>query len=56
MNRITLAILVGGALGILDGMTAWFYPEARAGIVGIVIGSTIKGPSSGSSSASSRGR
>jgi len=43
MNRITLAILVGGALGILDGLTAWFYPEARAGLVGIVIGSTIKG-------------
>ena len=43
MSRITLAVLVGGALGILDGMTAWFYPEARAGIVGIVIGSTVKG-------------
>lgn len=30
-------------LGAIDGMTAWFTPEARAEIVGIVIGSTIKG-------------
>lgn len=43
MNRITLAVLVGGALGILDGLSAWFYPEVRAGLVGIVIGSTVKG-------------
>lgn len=43
MNRITLAVLVGGALGILDGLSAWFYPEVRPGIVGIVIGSTVKG-------------
>ena len=43
VNRITLGIVVGGALGILDGLTAWFYPEARAQLVGIVIGSTLKG-------------
>jgi MFS family permease len=43
MNRILMGILVGGALGILDGLTAWFTPEARAGIIGIVIGSTFKG-------------
>jgi len=42
MNRIAVGILVGGALGILDGLTAWFTPEAP-GIVGIVVGSTIKG-------------
>jgi hypothetical protein len=43
MNRIAVGVLVGGALGVLDGLTAWFYPEARPGIIGIVIGSTFKG-------------
>lgn len=43
MNRIAVGVLVGGALGILDGLTAWFYPEVRPGIIGIVIGSTFKG-------------
>ena len=43
MNRILLGVLVGGALGVLDGLTAWFTPEARAGLVGIVFGSTFKG-------------
>ena len=43
MNRIALAVLVGGVLGILDGLTAWFTPEARPQIVGIVLGSTVKG-------------
>jgi uncharacterized membrane-anchored protein len=43
MNRIVVGVLVGGALGILDGLTAWFTPEARAQLIGIVIGSTVKG-------------
>jgi len=43
MNRIAVGVLVGGALGIFDGLTAWFTPEARPQIVGIVIGSTVKG-------------
>ncbi|MGE5046979.1 MAG: hypothetical protein ACM3PC_00305 [Deltaproteobacteria bacterium] len=43
MNRIVVGILVGGALGILDGLTAWFTPEARPQIIGIVVGSSIKG-------------
>src|SRR5438132_11589538 len=43
MNRIAVGILVGGALGILDGLTAWFTPEARPQMIGIVIGSTVKG-------------
>jgi len=38
-----VGILVGGALGIVDGLTAWFTPEARPQMIGIVIGSTIKG-------------
>ena len=43
MNRIVVGVLVGGVLGIFDGLSAWFTPEARPGIIGIVIGSTIKG-------------
>ena len=43
MNRIVVGVLVGGALGILDGLTAWFTPEARPQIIGIVFGSTVKG-------------
>lgn len=43
MNKPALGLLLGGFLGIFDGLSAWFYPEARAGLVGIVIGSTIKG-------------
>ena len=37
------ATLLGGFLGIFDGLTAWFTPEVRDQIIGIVIGSTIKG-------------
>jgi hypothetical protein len=43
MNKIWLGLLVGGALGIFDGLTAWFTPEVRAGLLGIVFGSTFKG-------------
>lgn len=43
MSRITVALVVGGALGILDGLTAWFTPEVRSQLMGIVIGSTVKG-------------
>src|SRR2546423_2301019 len=43
MSRIGVALVVGGALGILDGLTAWFTPAVRAQLLGIVIGSTVKG-------------
>ncbi len=43
MNKPIYGLLLGGALGILDGLTAWFTPEVRAGLLGIVIGSCIKG-------------
>src|SRR5260221_327465 len=43
MNKVLLGIVLGGVLGILDGLTSWFTPAARSGIVGIVIGSTFKG-------------
>lgn len=43
MNKILMGIVLGTALGAIDGMTAWFYPEVRALIITIIIGSTIKG-------------
>lgn len=43
MNKIVLGLLLGGVLGILDGLTAWFTPAVRAGIAGIVMGSMFKG-------------
>jgi hypothetical protein len=42
-NKILFATLLGGFLGIFDGLTAYFTPEVRNELVGIVIGSTIKG-------------
>jgi len=43
VNKPLFATLIGGVLGIFDGLTAWFTPEVRSQIGGIVIGSTIKG-------------
>jgi hypothetical protein len=47
VKKILLATLLGGFLGIFDGLTAYFTPEVRNELVGIVIGSTIKGLLSG---------
>ena len=43
MNKVLLGLLLGGGLGVLDGLTAWFTPEVRKDILGIVMGSTFKG-------------
>jgi hypothetical protein len=43
MTKPVLGLVVGGALGLLDGLSAWFSPEARPILLGIVIGSTAKG-------------
>jgi peptidoglycan/LPS O-acetylase OafA/YrhL len=43
MNKAWLGLILGGILGVFDGLTAWFYPEARPQIAGIIIGSTFKG-------------
>jgi hypothetical protein len=43
MNKVVLGLLVGGFLGIFDGLTAWFTPATRVQLLGIVIGSTVKG-------------
>ena len=43
MKKLAFATILGGILGIFDGMTAWFTPEVRNQIFGIIIGSTVKG-------------
>ena len=43
MSKPVLGLLLGGFLGLIDGVSAYAYPAARAGILGIVIGSTFKG-------------
>ena len=44
MKKPVLGLLLGGALGIVDGLTALVSaPETAPLITGIVIGSTIKG-------------
>jgi hypothetical protein len=44
MNKPLLGLVLGGALGIFDGLTALISaPEVAPQIVGIVIGSTFKG-------------
>ena len=43
MNKPLTGLLLGGALGIADGATAWFTPAVRPAIAGILMGSCIKG-------------
>jgi hypothetical protein len=44
MNKPVYGMLLGGFLGIFDGLSALLHgPEVAAQIVGIVIGSTLKG-------------
>jgi hypothetical protein len=43
MNKVLLGLVVGGVLGIFDGLTSWFTPEVRPQILQIVVGSTFKG-------------
>ena len=43
MSKPLLGLILGVVLGFFDGATAWFYPEVRPLIMGILIGSSIKG-------------
>lgn len=43
MNKILIGAVAGVVLGVLDGATAWFTPEVRAVIGGVLIGSAFKG-------------
>ena len=38
-----IGVVLGAVLGALDGLSAWFSPDARPIIVIIVVGSTLKG-------------
>src|SRR5688572_21633324 len=42
MSKPLIGLLLGAVLGLLDGLSAFLYPEAAAMMVPIVIGSTIK--------------
>ena len=43
MTKPVVGIVAGGMLGLIDGLSAWFYPEARLMMVPIIVGSTVKG-------------
>jgi hypothetical protein len=47
MKKWLLGLLLGGVLGVLDGLSALITspnaPQVKEGLAGIVIGSTIKG-------------
>lgn len=43
MNKPLLGLILGTILGVFDGLSAWFTPAVRNALLGIVIGSTIKG-------------
>jgi hypothetical protein len=43
MNKIVAGLVFGVILGAIDGATAWFTPEARPMLTGIMVGSSIKG-------------
>ena len=43
MNKIWIGLLAGLILGAADGATAWFYPETKGMLAGIMMGSSVKG-------------
>lgn len=43
MSKPMLGLLLGGVLGLIDGLSALLHPGASAMILPIVVGSTIKG-------------
>jgi hypothetical protein len=43
MAKPLFGLLLGGILGIFDGLTAWFTPAVRDQMLMIVVGSTVKG-------------
>ena len=47
MSKPLIGLLIGGLLGALDGLSAWFSPEARPMMMAIVTGSTLKGALTG---------
>jgi hypothetical protein len=47
MNKVVFGLILGGVLGVFDGLTSYFTPEVRAQLLMIVIGSTVKGTIAG---------
>ncbi len=43
MTKPIYGLILGGILGVFDGLTAYFTPEVRNQLLGIVLGSTFKG-------------
>lgn len=43
MKKVPLGILAGSIFGLLDGLSAFFIPEAASMMTEIIIGSTVKG-------------
>ncbi len=43
MSKPLLGIILGAILGLVDGLSAFAYPEVRDQMMGIIIGSTCKG-------------
>ncbi len=43
MSKPVFGLILGGILGLFDGLTAYFTPEVRNQLLGIVLGSTFKG-------------
>src|SRR4029453_573664 len=43
MAKPVFGLLLGGILGIFDGLTAWFTPEVRAQVLMIFVRLTVKG-------------
>jgi hypothetical protein len=43
MSKPVVGLLLGAVLGLLDGLSALFYPEAAPMIAQIIVGSTVKG-------------
>ncbi len=42
MKKIGLGLVLGAALGAIDGATSWFTPEVRAMLLQIIMGSMMK--------------
>jgi hypothetical protein len=47
VKKILLAMILGAALGLLDGGSAWFSPEARSKLGSIVLWSALKDVTAG---------
>ncbi len=43
MTKPLFGLILGGILGVFDGLTAYFTPAVRNQLLGIVLGSTFKG-------------